>query len=499
MPTLYQRFAISAAAHPGRVALETRGQRLCYAELESLAKGLAAAAVAKHRGVPGRLGLIVDRSAASFAGYLAGQLLGSTVIPINSAYPAQRIREVTAAARPDLVLAPDDPPAVGGAGLPVPADTGAPAYVLMTSGSTGRPKGVPISQANVAAQLDHVLRRYPIGPRSRLSNTFELTFDLSVFDMFAAWSNGAALVVAERNDLLTPARFVGAKELTHWFSVPSVISRAAGLRRLRPESMPGLQWSLFCGEPLTYRQALAWQRAAPNSVIENLYGPTELTISCFDHRLPEKAAEGFTDGTADGIADGNGTVPIGRPYAGIEHLVLDPAGRPAERGELCVRGPQRFDGYLDPADNAGRFLAGDDPGTAVDGPGPVPADAWYRTGDLVERLPGGELLHRGRLDHQVKVAGYRVELGDVESALRAAEGVLDAVALAVPAPAGGNRLLAACTGREVRPEAVLARLRETVPAYLVPDRIAVLDELPYGGNGKVDRPALLALLAPPGS
>ncbi|GAA1965107.1 AMP-binding protein [Kitasatospora viridis] len=488
MTTLYERFAASAGRYADRIALDIGGRQFCYAELEFLAKGVAAGVLERHRGVPGRLGLIVDRSANSFAGYLAGQMLGCTVVPINSEYPAQRIRQLMAAAGPDLVLAPQDPP--GGGSVPVAGDSGAPAYILLTSGSTGRPKGVPIGQANLAAHLEHVRRRYRIQPDSRLSNTFELTFDLSVFDMFAAWSSGAALVVAGRNELLTPAAFVGAKGLTHWFSVPSVISRAAGMRRLRPDSMPSLQWSLFCGEQLTYRQADAWRLAAPNSTIENLYGPTELTISCFDYRLPENPEH--WPPTA------NGTVPIGRRYGGIEHLVVDPDGRPADRGELCVRGPQRFDGYLDPADNAGRFLAGDDPGRALDGPGPLPADAWYRTGDLVERLPDGDLVHRGRLDHQVKVAGYRVELGEVESALRAAPGVRDAVVLAAPTrPGGEDRLLAACTGHGVLPAAVLDGLRAALPAHLVPDRLVVLDELPYGGNGKVDRPALLNLLLPP--
>lgn len=122
-------------------------------------------------------------------------------------------------------------------------------------------------------------------PGSRVSQTFDLTFDLSVFDMFTAWGGGATLVVPSREDLLAPVRFVAEKRLTHWFSVPSMVSYAQRLRSLRPGSMPTLRWSLFCGEPLTTHQATAWQRAAPGGVVENLYGPTELTISCAEYRL----------------------------------------------------------------------------------------------------------------------------------------------------------------------------------------------------------------------
>lgn len=523
MPTLYERFEISAHRYADHLALSTAGAQLSYGELESMARGIAARIVhgseltppgwTPAERAPKRIALVVDRSATSFAAYLAVQLLGSTAVPINAAYPDQRIRGLIQAAAPEIVvvnadlakpnlpttvpvLVAEQPPAgrdpLGADDLTADPDPAGPAYILMTSGSTGRPKGVPISQANVAAHLDHVQRRYQIGPDSRLSGTFELTFDLSVFDMFAAWSNGAALIVADRNDLLSPARFAARNELTHWFSVPSMISRAAGLRRLRPASMPTLQWSLFCGEQLTLEQARAWQAAAPNSVIENLYGPTELTISCFDYRLPQNPDE--WPHTA------NGTVPIGKPYEGLDHVVVDESGFPAAQGELCVRGPQRFAGYLDPADDPGRFLAGAAPAPLHEPAGPLTADLWYRTGDLVARQPDGNLVHCGRLDHQVKVAGFRIELGDVESALRSAAGVLDAVAVAAPAGPGGEvRLSAACTGDGLAPDAVLGHLRTVVPAYMVPDRVAVLDELPYGDNGKVDRRALLALLALPGT
>jgi acyl-CoA synthetase (AMP-forming)/AMP-acid ligase II len=174
----------------------------------------------------------------------------------------------------------------------------------------------------------------------------------------------------------------------------------------------------------------------------------------------------------------------------MEHLVLDPQGHLADDGELCVRGPQRFDGYLDAADNAGRFLIHE--GTRArpfDAPGPVTDDLWYRTGDRVTRQDG-HLVHLGRLDHQVKVRGYRVELGEIEAVLRARPGVRDALALALPGPDGTHDLEAVCTGEHLDAVALLADLRRRLPAYMVPRGLSLYDDLPRNANGKVDRTAV---------
>ncbi|MEU0008768.1 amino acid adenylation domain-containing protein [Streptomyces sp. NPDC006314] len=502
--TLYARFAESARRHPDAAALELDGARHTYAELDALAGHIAAALVASTGGAgPRRVGLLALRTLTAYAGYLAVQRLGATVVPLHPGFPPPRTAATAKAAALDRVLAD---PEHAGTPLPVPvlapdvttaAANPAPhpeaearaagpddvCYILFTSGSTGTPKGVPIRHRNVTAYLDHVTARYGIGVGDRLSQTFDLTFDLSVFDLFAAWSRGATVVVPGRGDLLAPARFVARERITHWFSVPSVISLARRLRGLAPGSMPTLRWSLFCGEPLTAAQAEAWQAAAPDSVLENLYGPTELTLSCTQYRLTGTPAEPVS---------GNGTVPIGQLHPGLEQLVVDDEGRPADEGELCVRGVQRFPGYLDPADNAGRFLRyepGDGRAAAVDAPEAPDDRLWYRTGDRV-RLGEEGLTHLGRLDHQVKVRGYRLELGEVESELRAHPSVRDAVALTLPGPGGETRLAAACTGDDVDPADVLAELRARLPEYMVPDTLTVLADLPLNTNGKIDRRAL---------
>ncbi|MFJ4525664.1 amino acid adenylation domain-containing protein [Streptomyces sp. NPDC088810] len=499
--TLYAWFEASAARYGDHTALEVGTDHLTYRELRDLAGRIAGSLVAAQGTVPRTAGLAATRSVRSYAAYLALQRLGTAVVPLAPAAPRERNARIAAAAGLDVLLT-DDPsvragdvpsfpldrvsPAAGAAepprGDPHPQDT---AYVLFTSGSTGVPKGVPITHRNVCTYLAHVREQYAPQPGSRLSQTFDLTFDLSVFDMFAAWAGGATLVVPTQQDLFAPVRWAADRRLTHWFSVPSLVSYAKRMRSLRPGALPDLRWSLFCGEPLTLQQADAWATAAPGSTLANLYGPTELTISCAAYVQPRDPAAR--------PATANGTVPIGTVHPALEHLVVDESGRPATTGELLVRGPQRFPGYLDPADNTGRFASFDGdravPVSAAEGPG---EEHWYRTGDRVTRAEGN-LVHLGRLDQQVKVRGYRVELGEVEAALRGQPGVHDAVAVTVEGPGGDLVIEAVCTGTASADDLVRA-LHAELPAYMVPRSVTRWDELPLNANGKIDRRAVTSRL-----
>ncbi|MEV6576061.1 amino acid adenylation domain-containing protein [Streptomyces sp. NPDC051577] len=502
--TLWDRFARTADRHPDRPALTVATTTLSYAELrthaETLAAGLCAGAPP-----PRRAALLAVRTPATYAAYLALQRLGAAVVPLNPAAPPARNEAVVREAGATMTLADatsDTRPAGRAAPLvpvdltahaqghdlsdiagPGPQDT---AYILFTSGSTGRPKGVVIRHANTDAYLHHAVERTGAGPDSRLSQTFDLTFDPSVFDMFVAWSTGAALVVPSRDELMDPAGFVARHELTHWFSVPSVVSLASRLRRLAPHSMPTLRYAAFAGEPLTLRQARSFAAAAPDARLENLYGPTELTVTCTGYRLPADPA--------DWPRTANGTVPIGNAHPGAETLVVNEEMRPDTEGELLVRGAQRFPGYLDPADDLGRFAAGEpDAGLTPHGGEPLDEAHWYRTGDRVTQDGRGDLVHLGRLDSQVKISGYRVELGEIEEALRRHPGVVDAVVVARtdrPAPA----LQAVYTGDVADPASLQEALHEELPAYMVPRTLLALPQLPLNLNGKTDRNAVLAAL-----
>ncbi|WP_327351855.1 AMP-binding protein [Streptomyces sp. NBC_01304] len=504
-PTLYERFAASAAEFGDRTALEVGGSRLTYAELRALADRTAARLVAALDGrVPARVGILAGRSVAAYASYLAAQRIGAAAVPLGVDQAPQRLAVIAADAGLDVAIAEEvrqlPVPVVQfttdgdvDAGLELPAhrpDPDSVAYIVFTSGSTGTPKGVPILQRNASATLDHALDRYDIGPDARVSGTFDLTFDPAAWDMFTAWSAGAALVVPGRGELVRPARFIAGRGITHWFSVPSVITYAQRLGDLTAGGMPQLRWTLFGGEPLTVRQAAAWREAAPAAVLENLYGPTEVTISCAQFRLP--------DDPRRWPKTANGTVPIGTVYPRLDFLVLDESGAPSEEGELCVRGPQRFPGYLRPEENAGRFVRFDGRvATPYEDAAPPGDEVYYRTGDRV-RAQGEALVHLGRLDHQVKIRGHRIELGEVEAALRALPGVEEAVVVPVADAHGQTGLAAAYTGIAQDPSLVRAELAERVPGYMVPRGLTRVDDLPLNANRKIDRRAVAARLSTAG-
>lgn len=494
--TLYGWFAATADRHPAEPALEVGALRLTYRHLRDAVDALAGHVAAAGGDLPSRVGILATRTPTAYVGYLAALRLGATVVPMNPAFPVARNAAIAEAARVTTVIADAagapqltdvtaatgavplayagdawrvDATAPGATREPGPDDV---AYTLFTSGSTGTPKGVPITHANIDAFLAHHAHAYDFGPGARWLQNAELTFDSSVEDMFLAWSSGGCLVVPTRDELLGLVRFVADERITHCVLPPSAISFARRLRSLRPGCMPGLRCTFFGAEQLTLAAARAWRDAAPNCRIDNIYGPTEVTISCLSYRLP--------DDPADWPATPNDTVPIGRPYPGVEHLVLDPDGNPADVGELCVRGPQRFGGYLDPAFDAGRFLR-------VDGG----RGDWYRTGDRVTRH-GGELVHLGRLDHQVKIRGHRVELGEIESVLRRHPRLDQVVVVAVTAPDGETDLLAGYTGDEVDTGELVELVHASLPGYMLPRRFTYVPEMPRTDSGKVDRLRLAA-------
>ncbi|WKX73814.1 AMP-binding protein [Streptomyces sp. XD-27] len=340
------------------------------------------------------------------------------------------------------------------------------AYLLFTSGSTGEPKGVPVTHANVRFFLDTNQDRYRLTPDDSLTQIGDQTFDLSVFDLFMAWENGARVCALDPVELLEPFSYLERNGITVWFSVPSV---AAGLRRLgvlTPGSMPTLRWSLFCGEALPRATAEAWQAAAPGSVVENLYGPTELTIACTVHRWDPRTSP------ARCVHD---NVPIGQPYPGLHTLIVDEDLAPVAdgaTGELCVAGPQTTPGYWRAPDlTAERFFARD-------------GRTYYRTGDLV-RTHHGELVCIGRNDQQVKIDGYRIELGEIEAVLRRS-GAVEAVCLTWPDP---GTITAVMSGA-ADPTGVAAASADNLPPYMVPTSVHAVETMPVNANGKVDRHAL---------
>jgi non-ribosomal peptide synthetase component F len=305
-----------------------------------------------------------------------------------------------------------------------------------------------------------------------------MAFDGAILAMFGAWGSGATLCVAARNDVLTPVRFINAKGLTHWLSVPSLISFAKRLRALPAQALPTLELSSFGGERLTLEQVRDWAVAAPNSDIINCYGPTETTVIVTANRL-----------TVDGIADirsSNSSVPIGDVFEHLEHILLDEKLKPAADGELCLRGSQRFSGYLDPAENVARFVTFDgERARLYDGSEPLTGKHWYRTGDRVRR-EYGELVHVGRIDDQIKVWGHRVEVAEIEATLRRHPSITDAVVMAITSDDGETDLHALYTGNQLD-ERELSGLIAPLPVYMRPRQFHHREQIPLTSVDKVDR------------
>lgn len=466
----------------GRTAIVASGVEYTYRELADLTARVGMSL--DRLGAGSTVVLVTDRFVETYLCYLATVLSGRTVAPVHGSASAARVRGIAESLGASVVVGPASficedsvrallecsvvagedlllsQPAVGSSawGHPTSSDH---VYVLHTSGSTGAPKGVPISHASVLSYLDYVIERYEIGPGSRMSANFDLSFDLAVFDLLGSVLAGATLVLPDGVEALAPHRYAARGGLTHWFSVPSAISAAARLRALPAGSMPTLRWSLFCGEPLTYDQAAQWAAAAPGTILENLYGPTELTVSCAQYRLPADPSHW--------VPTLNGTVPIGEIYPHQEWQVAD-------NGELLVRGPQRFGGYTADLPNAKAF------GFAC-ATGKVPEAAWYHTGDAVVQVPGHGLVHVGRLDRQVKVRGHRVELGEVEHSIRSL--ATGAEAAVVSLGDGLDMTLHALVAPP-QARAALDPLADVLPRHAVPATVDFTEALPTNNNGKID-------------
>ncbi len=346
------------------------------------------------------------------------------------------------------------------------------AYVLFTSGSTGLPKGVEVRPGNVCSYVRSFLQLYPITPEDRLSQTFDLTFDLSVHDQFVTWAAGATLIAFPDAALQAPLAWTRDHHVTVWFSAPSLAAFLDSSRQVVPDALPELRLSLFCGEKLTWKTSRLWRTIAPRSRQVNLYGPTEATIAIMHFEI----SPDFPESSAF-----QGGIPIGAAYPSQKTEIRHEDGslcRPGETGALWLGGDQVAAGYIgEPEKTAARFV-------------PRGSEIWYHTGDLVFEDPEIGMQFVGREDFQVKIMGYRIELGEIEHVLLQASGAAFALA-DVAVRDGAEELFAilpancAARKKELR-EAARARLAP----YMVPRRFLFTDDIPLNANGKMDRNAL---------
>jgi amino acid adenylation domain-containing protein len=489
---------------PRRTALVIDGEAWSYAELLAAARTIANAFPSQVDGQAQPVtAVMAQRHVSAYAGILAARLSGHAYVPLNVNHPPARNAKILRRSGASRVIcgelagqalqavldAGDRPPdSVGvvrcgdgkddydaaGTGGDWPASRQDRlddlAYILFTSGSTGEPKGVPIRNSELESYLAAAGPLVEPRPDDRFSQTFDLTFDLSVHDLFLSWEHGATLVVASERELRMPSAYIRRHGITCWFSVPSLAYQVRLQEDLGPGVFPDLRLSLFCGEALPAVVAREWAQAAPNSRVENWYGPTEATIACSRYVLGDEAID-------------EDTVPIGTAFAGMQLLVLGAdlaACAPGDPGELFLSGAQLAAGYLnDPGRTRASFL------TLPDG------KRAYRTGDRAVLGADGNVRFLGRVDNQVKVRGYRIELGEIEAALRSAAGGKNAVALAWPGGAEiATSVVAALECPTADVAAIHAQLGRALPEYMVPAMIFCLSEFPKNASGKVDRKAL---------
>ncbi|HBL29062.1 MAG TPA: non-ribosomal peptide synthetase, partial [Acidobacteria bacterium] len=478
-PTLHAGFDRQVERTPHALALIDGERRLTYRELHERAAELAERLRGMGVGPETVVGVRLPRTAELIVALLGVLKAGGAYLPLDPAYPEERIAFMVEDARAALVLADS-----GWEGAPSPALRGRVgeeglAYLIYTSGSTGRPKGVAIGHAAAVRLVAWAGQAFSAAELRGVLAATSICFDLSIFEIFVPLSYGGTVILAE-NALAVPA-LPARGEITLINTVPSALAALLELGGLPPSVLT----VNLAGEPL--RRALADRILALGVKLWDLYGPSEDT----------------TYSTGAVVAIGDPAEPaIGAPLAGSTAYVLDrrlhplPLGLP---GELFLGGTALARGYLGRPDlTAEKFLPSPfgRPSDLSDPTDPTdPSDAFgarlYRTGDLVRRRADGALEYLGRIDHQVKIRGFRIELGEVEAALLAIAWVREAVVVAregaMVAYVGPGE------GLPAQPEEALrAALRERLPAPFVPAFFVLLAALPRTPNGKVDRKALPA-------
>ncbi|WP_020617754.1 non-ribosomal peptide synthetase [Paenibacillus daejeonensis] len=508
--TLPQLFTQQAEATPDLLAVVCGTRRLTYHELLAESRRIAARLRAQGAGADTLIGLYTERSLETVTGIMGILMAGAAYVPIDPAFPAERVKYVledsgvrivltqvklmTVLTEPDVgyegMLLPLDSEELqwqGGsvetvlpAGEVADAQPSSLAYVIYTSGSTGLPKGVLIEQHSVINLVRHSwLNLYDGRKGLQMGMVASHIFDASVQQLFVALLTGSTLHVlteeVKGNPVLWTNYLVdhGIQAIDGTPSYLNVMLQAGGPRSRELQ----LEYMLIGGEALTPAviESIRQVSAGADFRISNTYGPTETCVDAAYYHVEEENRHVWNELP---------TIPLGYPSGGARLYILNAQNQPVPigvAGELCIAGQGVARGYLNrPELTAERFVA--DPF--------VPGARMYRSGDLARWLPDGTVEYLGRLDDQIKLNGYRIELGEIESAVRTHPDIADAVVI-VHRKASGDRQLAAYYTGEPQPAGTLRGwLRGQLPAYMVPQVYSHLERLPLAPSGKVDRRAL---------
>lgn len=494
--TLPALAAEGAAATPDALAVVAGHRRLTHGEVVERAGRVAGALRAAGVRSGDVVAVRAHKGWEQVVAVLAVTAAGAAYLPLDPDLPPNRLRSLLRRTRTRHVLTQSALTAslagLGGSWVrPVDTDDWAApaldlrqplcrpgdlAYVIFTSGSTGSPKGVMIDHAGAVNTLLDINGRFDITNHDRVLGLSSLSFDLSVYDVFGVLAVGGALVLPAATETRDPGRWldlVREHRVTVWNSVPALMGLAADRADLAGEGLRPLRLALLSGDWVPVDLPDRVRALAPGAEVISLGGATEASIWSVHHHTA-RPAPGWT------------SVPYGTPLANQRAHVLDAGMRPRPDwvpGDLYLAGDGLALGYWDDPDRTAAAFVHH----------PRTGERLYRTGDVARYHPDGVLEFLGRDDHQVKINGFRVELGEVETALRTVPGVVDGVVVAVGPPRGDRRLAAFYISEDDPGEpAIHATLRATLPAYLVPTTVTRLAALPLTGNGKVDRTALSA-------
>ncbi|MFI0982767.1 amino acid adenylation domain-containing protein [Streptomyces sp. NPDC021093] len=497
--TLAELFEAQARRTPDAPAATFRDRTLSYRELNQRANRLARLLVARGAGPEQVVGVLMPRSLEQIVSLVAVTKTGAAYLPVDVDYPAERIAYMLAHSDPTCLLSAAGSPAAEGladrlvllddpavdealrglsdtdltdAERTEPLRTANPAYVTYTSGSTGTPKAVVIEQRALADYLAWARKDYPsMGPGGTSLWHSPVSFDMTVSELWGPLVSGGRVLAAA----LEEDAYADTVSCTFMKATPSHLP----MLNLLPDGYSPTGELMLGGEALLGAALDEWRRRHPQATVINVYGPSEITVNMAQFRLPP------------GVPTPDGVLPLGRLMDNMRGYVLDDLLRPVApgvTGELYIAGPGLARGYFkQPGLSSERFVA--DPFGA-------PGGRMYRSGDLAHWTEDGQLVFRGRADHQVKVRGFRVEPGEIEAVLTRHEQVSRAVVLVREDRPGDQRIVAYVSTAEGAAEPDAATLRahaeETVPWYMVPSAFVVIDEWPLTPNAKVDRKALPA-------
>ncbi len=504
-----------ACQNPEIQAIRYKGSFLTYRDLNYDAL-LIASFLLKQGAENKTIGILGERNITSLTGVLGSIYAGCSYTPLNTNYPQDKVSKIIKEAEiryiicqyKDLskyhkifkennvvILMPSDETILVDKNLifkeqikkiqplshPKNVCEETNAYILYTSGTTGNPKGVQVSHANLISFLSNMTGIYELPRGFRASQTFDLSFDLSVCDLFFTWTNAGTLCLLSEEDRLLPSDYINREEIYFWYSVPTLASIMNKFGSLKDGVFPTLKYSLFCGEPFPLELAKKWSRSACNSTVENLYGPSEATIH-LTRRILNK--QDFKKKFYNGI------MPIGRPFA--DHFVKIvnkdfQLVKNGEVGQLVLSGPQITKGYLkDKIKTKKSFVRLD---------WDLNNHTWYLTGDLGFFNSDGDLEFFGRNDSQIKLAGRRVELGEIEYALRKYPQLEDIIILP---DRNKKKEIIGVVGFTMSPinddtiDLIRSDSTRLIESIFFPRRIITISKFPTSDSGKISRKKLLA-------